>query len=198
MGWFDSDNKEKQQAPQAPASPASATGPVAAPAPKPARPVSSGSTVGGRMKVTGTILSEEDLQIVGQVEGEIRARETLSISKEAEVRAVVHGRRIVLEGSLQGDIHASELVVLGANSTMQGDIHTPSLEIREGALFRGSVKMKATAKAPEHTGASAETKSSPGTGKPQSGAEGASKAGHQERPAGKDGQQKLPATSSAS
>lgn len=192
MGWFDSDNKERQQTPQRSESPAA---PAAVPAATPTRPVRSGSTVGARMKVTGTIVSDEDLEIVGQVEGEIRARETLSIARDAEVRAVVHGRRIVLEGALHGDIHASEVVVLGAGSTMQGDIHTPSLEIREGALFRGSVKMKSAQERearPDKAGARA---SASGAGEAKAAGSRPGDAGA--KGAAVNGQQKLPATSSA-
>jgi cytoskeletal protein CcmA (bactofilin family) len=152
--------------------------------------------VGARMKVTGTIVSDEDLEIVGQVEGEIRARETLSIAKDAEVRAVVHGRRVVLEGALHGDIHASELVVLGNSSTMQGDIHTPTLEIREGALFRGSVKMKA-AQQREERSAPAGDKSTARSSSPKPAATKPSKQASDGSAAEGDGQQKLPATSPA-
>lgn len=192
MGWFDNDNKEKTQVPQQPARP-EVPSTKGAP-PPPARASAAGSTVGQRMKVTGTIVSDEDLEIVGRVEGEIHARETLAIAKDAEVRAVVRGRRVVVEGALQGDVHASELVVLGVTSAVQGDIHTPSLEIREGAIFRGSVKM--TQAKQKETAATAPAKSSGGDGAkpapapaPVSTGEGSDNKSSAE--------EKLPATSSA-
>ena len=191
MGWFDNDNKEKVQAPQEPARPAVPS--TAASPPPPVRASATGSTVGQRMRITGTIVSDEDLEIVGRVEGEIHARETLAIAKDAEVKAVVRGRRVVVEGALQGDVHATELVVLGATSAVQGDIHTPSLEIREGALFRGSVKMTSAKK--QEPVAAAPRESSKSSGAKDAPAPKAGLAGN--KPSAEDGQQKLPATSSA-
>lgn len=137
MGWFDHDDKEKTTA-----APGAAPRP-AQPAPQPAKAPTGGSTLGERVQVKGTIVSEEDLTILGNVEGTIHARQSLVIAKEADVKAVIHVRKVLVEGKVNGDVNATEVVVLGATGSLTGNIATPSLQIREGAYFKGQVEMQA-------------------------------------------------------
>lgn len=135
MGWFDGDNKDKVQTPvEMPR--------TLAPAPAMTRATAdAGSVIGERVQLQGTIISDEDLAITGAVEGTIHARQNLLIAKDAKVKAVVHGRRVQLDGTLQGDVHASEMVVLGATAVMIGNVSTPALQVRDGAFLKGSVEM---------------------------------------------------------
>ena len=100
------------------------------------------STIGRRVQINGTVVSDEDLEIVGKVEGTIHARKALRVAREAEVNAVINGTGVLVEGAVNGDINASETLVLGATAVLTGNIKTPSLQIREGAFFRGQVTMQ--------------------------------------------------------
>jgi cytoskeletal protein CcmA (bactofilin family) len=100
------------------------------------------STIGRRVQINGTVVSDEDLEIVGKVEGTIHARTALRVAREAEVKAVINGTGVLVEGAVNGDINASETLVLGATAVLTGNIKTPSLQIREGAFFRGQVTMQ--------------------------------------------------------
>ncbi len=140
MGWFDNDAKETPQSATAPtpaATPSRVTpSRVATPAAD-----KGGSTIGERVQITGTIVADDELVIYGKVEGNIRARGALRIAEGAEVKAVVRGTKVLLEGRLEGDLHAGELAVLGATATLAGNIKAPSLEVKEGAFVKGSVEM---------------------------------------------------------
>lgn len=135
MGWFDNEDKDRigaaPSAPQAPASP-----------PAPTARAAGGSTLGERVHVNGTITCEEDLTILGKVEGQIHAREKLLIAKQAEVQALIKGTKVMVEGTVKGDIHAAGTLVLGATASLTGNIKTPSLQVRDGAYFKGSVEME--------------------------------------------------------
>lgn len=138
MGWFDSEKEDKRQAPE-PGRPVTAR-----PTPTPSsKSAGGGSTLGERVHVNGTIVCEESLRILGRIEGKIQAREELTVSKGADVRAVIQGRRVVVEGAVQGDIQASEVVLLGPTASLVGNISTPALHIQEGAFFKGKVEMRA-------------------------------------------------------
>ena len=136
MGWFDNEGKDgagtTPLAPQTPDSPAAAPAPAAA----------AGSTLGERVHVNGTITCEEDLTILGKVEGQIHVREKLLIAKQAEVQALIKGTKVMVEGTVKGDIHAAGTLVLGATASLTGNIKTPSLQVRDGAYFKGSVEME--------------------------------------------------------
>lgn len=139
MGWFDNEGKDgagtTPLAPQTPDSPAAAPAPAAA----------AGSTLGERVHVNGTITCEEDLTILGKVEGQIHVREKLLIAKQAEVQALIKGTKVMVEGTVKGDIHAAGTLVLGATASLTGNIKTPSLQVRDGAYFKGSVEMEPAA-----------------------------------------------------
>jgi cytoskeletal protein CcmA (bactofilin family) len=138
MGWFDQETKDggaaPATAPNAPAVTPKATAPASSPL--------SSSTVGQRVQINGTIVSDEDLEIVGKVEGTINARKGLRVARDADVKAVINGSEILVEGTVTGDINASATLVLGATASLTGNIKTPSLQIREGAFFRGQVTMQ--------------------------------------------------------
>ena len=145
MGWFDQETKDDGgSAPVA----APKTQQRAATAPA-AGPHQGSSTIGQRVQINGTVVSDEDLEIVGKVEGTIHTRKGLRVARDAEVKAVINGTEVLVEGSVQGDVNASEKLVLGATAVLTGNIKTPSLEIRDGAYFRGQVTMQHPERAAE-------------------------------------------------
>jgi hypothetical protein len=66
---------------------------------------------------------------------------------------VINGAEVLVEGTVNGDINASKKLVLGATAVLTGNIKTPSLQIRDGAFFRGQVTMQQ----PEEVAAKAKT-----------------------------------------
>ena len=141
MGWFDN---EEQEAGPSPGAPQSAPPRSAAKAPTP----ETGSTLGRKLHVDGTIVCDEDLTILGQVEGTIRAKGTLVVAKGADVRAKIDGQRVIVHGKVAGNVEGAERVVLGQTADLTGNIETPTLEIIEGAHFKGSVEMQPAKPAP--------------------------------------------------
>lgn len=149
MGWFDQETKDEGAA--AVTAPSTQQRTASA---SPARADRGGSTIGRRVQINGTVVSDEDLEIVGKVEGTIHTRKALRVAREAEVKAVINGTEVLVEGAVNGDINASETLVLGATAVLTGNIKTPSLQIREGAFFRGQVTMQR----PETTAGKAKVK----------------------------------------
>ena len=153
MGWFD--NEDDAERPQA-------SPPQAPPRPIPkARTVApeNGSTLGRRIHVDGTIVCGEDLTILGKVDGTIRAKGTLVIAKEADVRAKIDGQRVLVHGKVDGNVRGAERVVLGQTARLTGNVEAPTLEIIEGAYFKGNIDMKPAKPAKQE----AEKKASPST-----------------------------------
>jgi cytoskeletal protein CcmA (bactofilin family) len=134
MGWFDNEQDGQKSNALVPQS-------------EPRRPVSkaalpeSESTMGRQIHVDGTIVCEEDLTILGHVDGTIRAQGTLVIAKEADVHAKIDGQRVLIHGKVDGNVHGSERVVLGQTAQLIGNIEAATLEIIEGAYFKGNVEM---------------------------------------------------------
>ena len=139
MGWFDNEQDGQQPNAAAPHQAPSRTVAKAAPAAAP----ESGSTLGRQIHVDGTIVCDEDLTILGRVDGTLRAKGTLVIAKEADVRAKIDGQRVLVHGKVNGNVHGAERVVLGQTARLTGNIEAPTLEIIEGAYFKGNVEMQA-------------------------------------------------------
>ena len=52
-----------------------------------------------------------------------------------------HARTIVVEGTVEGDLHGAASVLIAATAKVRGNISAPRVGIMEGANFNGSVDM---------------------------------------------------------
>lgn len=116
-----------------------------------ARPVDAsglGSVIGPTLTFKGEISADEDLVIEGTIVGSIaHHKHNLTIGKEGRVQADIHARLIAVEGSMEGDLHGDEAVILRSSARVAGNIFAPRLVIEDGAVFTGSVAMGGAAAA---------------------------------------------------
>lgn len=100
------------------------------------------STVGLTAKLIGEWTCDEDLIIQGTVQGKIDSgNHALHVEKGATVNADIRGKNIIIKGKVAGNVTASEKIVVGREAEMVGDLTAPQISIREGARFKGTVKM---------------------------------------------------------
>lgn len=97
--------------------------------------------LGQGSRVTGTLSFTGPVEIDGHVEGEINAKETLTIGKSATVNARIAGTEILVHGTVNGDIVASRRLVLRKPARVTGNIAAPSLSVEEGVIFEGKCAM---------------------------------------------------------
>lgn len=91
--------------------------------------------------IGGQLSSDEDLIIEGTVEGTISHQShQLMIGKSGKVKADVHARVIVIEGTLEGNMQGDEAVHIRSTAQVTGDIVSPRVSIEEGASFEGRVQ----------------------------------------------------------
>lgn len=82
-----------------------------------------------------------DLRINGSFEGELTTKGSLTIGKEAKVKAKISGDEIIIAGIVKGDINAKKRIELIPPAKVIGTIITPSLTVKEGAIFKGACDM---------------------------------------------------------
>ena len=99
------------------------------------------SLVGVGMRVIGDIESNGVIKIEGTVEGCIRGARQVLLGRQGEISGDVYARDVVIGGRVSGNVFASERVEVQGTSAVQGDIHTKSIVVLEGARINGSVKM---------------------------------------------------------
>jgi cytoskeletal protein CcmA (bactofilin family) len=99
--------------------------------------------IGKSVIIKGELSGSEDLTIEGQVEGKIELRQNvLTIGPNAKIKAQVAAKTIVVEGSVQGNVVASERIEIRDKGSVEGDLAAPRVAIADGAHFRGSIDMQ--------------------------------------------------------
>ena len=89
----------------------------------------------------GKLSFKDTVRIDGTFSGEISSDNTLIVGETGEIHAQINSVCVVISGTVEGDILATDQVVLHKTACVTGDIESPSLVIEEGAQFNGSVKM---------------------------------------------------------
>lgn len=107
------------------------------------------AALGKNVTIKGQIFAREDLMIDGEVEGTVECQEhRLTIGPNARVQAGLKAREIIIHGSIQGNVDATDKIDIKKEAKLVGDIKTSRIVIEDGAYFKGSIDIsKATAKA---------------------------------------------------
>lgn len=122
----------------------------AQPSPVPAPADSSDRTVIARpSKFEGRITGSGEIVVNGLVNGTIEASGTVRVADQGRVEATLHGRTVIIAGTVIGDITADERIELEPSARVDGNITAPRILIQDGASFRGQVNMKEPAKRPD-------------------------------------------------
>ncbi len=87
---------------------------------------------------------EGSVRIDGQIDGEVKAQDTVIIGESAMLTANVHANAIVVQGRIKGDVVARKRVELRAPAKVTGNINTPCLVVHEGVVFEGNCSMGAS------------------------------------------------------
>ena len=100
--------------------------------------IAQGSKIEGNMQFT------EGLRIDGEVSGDTRANPAQSsilvISEAAVVQGEIHADHVIINGTVRGNVHASELLELQPKARIEGDIFYRALEMHQGAVISGKLQ----------------------------------------------------------
>jgi cytoskeletal protein CcmA (bactofilin family) len=110
-----------------------------------------GTVIGEKIRITGQVSGDEDLSVLGWIEGTINLTRTLHVEPSGVVKADANVDTAVVAGVVVGNITASTAVELLEGGRMVGNINAPRVVIADGAAYRGHVDMGAV----EAPGASA-------------------------------------------
>src|ERR1051325_7482172 len=98
--------------------------------------------VGSGTNVTGEAAFKSLLRIDGHFSGRVTSPTgTLIVGSGGRVDANIEVAVAQIQGTVNGDIVASQRIELGRAGKVNGNIQTPSLVIEQGGVFEGSCKM---------------------------------------------------------
>ncbi len=93
------------------------------------------SVIGSDLSIVGNLTSKGQVQIDGQVQGDINASHVI-IGERASITGGIRAQEVVVRGQVMGSIHGKR-VMLQAQSHVEGDIYHQALAIEQGAFFEG-------------------------------------------------------------
>ncbi len=100
------------------------------------------TVVGPSLVFKGDLTGSEDLIISGQVEGKVNVQgHSITIGPEGKVTAEIRASRVIIEGSVQGNINVQERVEIHKTGHVIGDLTAPGISIEDGAYFKGKIEI---------------------------------------------------------
>lgn len=87
---------------------------------------------------TGDLVFEDLFRIEGAFKGSIRSANHLYVDASADVEADIDVGVLIVSGRVVGKIRASDRVEIHEGGRVIGDIRSPNLITRRGAIFRGN------------------------------------------------------------
>jgi cytoskeletal protein CcmA (bactofilin family) len=97
--------------------------------------------IGRSARIQGDVEFSGGLHIDGQVTGNVRVvpggAASVSVSEQGLIEGSVEAPQVVLNGTVNGDIFASERVVLGAKARVRGNVSYGVIEMALGAEITG-------------------------------------------------------------
>jgi cytoskeletal protein CcmA (bactofilin family) len=122
-------------------SPASSTS-VAAPRPNGPAPADGRAYLDRGSKISGKISFEGPARIDGEVDGEVNAKDSLTIGESAVITAHIRAASVSVAGKVSGDIVATQRIEIRPSAKVSGNITAPVLSVQEGAQFEGHCSMQ--------------------------------------------------------
>jgi cytoskeletal protein CcmA (bactofilin family) len=107
------------------------------------------TTIGSETIVEGRIDGSEDLTVDGRVVGTINLSEILTVSTDGVVDGNVNARGVRIDGTVDGEITATEYIHLTASSRVRARLVAPIIRMDDGAKLAGEVEMDVQAPAPQ-------------------------------------------------
>jgi len=93
-------------------------------------------------KISGKISFEGPARIDGEVDGEINAKDALTIGESAVITAHIRAASVSVAGKVSGDIVATQRIEIRPSAKVSGNITAPVLSVQEGAQFEGHCSMQ--------------------------------------------------------
>jgi len=93
--------------------------------------------IGTDAKFKGELSFEQSVKILGSFEGRIATKGNLLVASEGTIQADIEAGTVIVEGEINGNVAAEDLVELKESARLQGDLRCERLIVVDGASFIG-------------------------------------------------------------
>jgi len=102
------------------------------------------SLIAGGTVITGNIEFADGLRVDGRILGSLIAIKNspslLVISETAVIVGDIDADHVIINGAVQGNIHAAALLELQPKAKIEGDVSYKALEMHQGAVISGQLR----------------------------------------------------------
>ena len=103
------------------------------------------SLIGATTRIDGNVTFSGGIRLDGVINGNVSAEPdqaaVLVLSEHARIDGEVKASHLVVNGAINGPVHASETIELQSNARIRGDVHYKSMEMQLGAVVEGRLSM---------------------------------------------------------
>lgn len=107
-----------------------------------ARPGEVHTLLGKGSEFEGKLTFEGQVRIDGKFSGQIFTKDTLVIGDGARINAEINAGTVIVNGVVEGNIRATQMIELHQPGRIKGNLEAPSLSMDRGVIFEGSCKME--------------------------------------------------------
>ena len=90
---------------------------------------------------SGTLNFEKPFLIRGKLSGDINAKGLLVVDENATVDANIKASKVIIRGSVKGDVTAAEKVEVTVTGKLSGNVTAPEIFMETGCFFNGRCTM---------------------------------------------------------
>ncbi|MDR0314175.1 MAG: polymer-forming cytoskeletal protein [Treponema sp.] len=93
------------------------------------------------IEFSGTLTFDKPFLIRGRLSGDISAQSLLVVDEGAVVEANIKASRVIIRGSVKGDVTAAEKVEVTVTGKLHGNVTAPEIFMETGCVFNGRCTM---------------------------------------------------------
>ncbi len=101
-----------------------------------------GTVISPETSFDGRLTSESSIHVQGRVKGEIRAKDTVYVAREAKVEAQIHAGTVIVAGEVIGDVSCTDKLEVIPSGRISGEVAADRLIVHEGAFVNSAFKMR--------------------------------------------------------
>jgi cytoskeletal protein CcmA (bactofilin family) len=106
------------------------------------RPGEVHTLLGKGSEFEGKLTFEGQVRIDGKFNGQIVTKDVLVIGDGARVQAEIQAGHVIINGTVEGNVKATQLIELKQPGRVKGNLEAPALSMDRGVIFEGSMKME--------------------------------------------------------
>jgi len=116
------------------------------------------NTIAAGTRIVGSIIAENDFRVDGEIDGEMICQGKVVVGQSGLMKGKLTCMNAEIVGRVEGELKVSEVLVLKATASVNGDIKVATLVVEPHAKFNGTCAMLQDAASETKTAAAATAK----------------------------------------